>query len=233
MADVAPKLVAQVDMRAGRELVPVRREATLEQWAESINDHFDKVERSEGTASRHRIRAGAELIKVRGLIPHGEWEDWCKANIRRSLGDIRKVMKLAGADDPDAAIEKERSDDAERKRLVRANRADVRAISDPVVEQPKVLRGRALDKLLAARTFPNPDFKVAPEALMTHYNKFYLEISEYFLHSLVPRFMAFVTANQDSLLTDSEVVNSLHSLVDGIEAECRDMRESLYRFSES
>ena len=214
-------------------LCPFGASSTLEQWASSINDHFDKIEKSEVSASRHRLRAGAALIEVRKLIPHGEWEDWCKANIRRSLGDIRKVMKLAGADDQEAALEKERSDDAERKRLARANRADVRAVSESVVEQPKVLRGRALDKLLAARTIPNPNFKVAPEELTTHYNKFYIEISEYFLYSLVPRFMAFVTANQDSLLTDSEVVNSLHSLIDGIEAECRDMREPLYRFNEA
>jgi hypothetical protein len=42
-------------------------------------------------------------------LPEGKWEKWCKANItQRKQRDIQKVMKLAGADDPDAALEDER-----------------------------------------------------------------------------------------------------------------------------
>jgi hypothetical protein len=36
------------------------------------------------------------------------WGAWCKKWIRRSAGDIRKVMKLAGSTDPQAAADDER-----------------------------------------------------------------------------------------------------------------------------
>ena len=39
----------------------------------------------------------------------GGWEKWCKAHItQRTMRDIRKVMKLAGADDPEVAAAAER-----------------------------------------------------------------------------------------------------------------------------
>ena len=50
---------------------------------------------------------------------------WCADNIHRSKGDIRKLMALAGADDPEAAIAKERTD--ARSRMT-ANRANVRPV---------------------------------------------------------------------------------------------------------
>jgi hypothetical protein len=114
----APTLGQVIELRE-------RAPESLESAAASINRHIDLFTRSAGAYQAHRVRAGFELIAVRKRIPHGERENWCADNIHRSMGDIRKLMALAGADDPHAAVEEERS--ATRERM-RANRAHVRAV---------------------------------------------------------------------------------------------------------
>jgi len=72
--------------------------------------------------SRLRRRAAQRLV------PRGEWERWCNSNIRRSQQDIQKIMKLASADDPEAAHEAEkavnRADQAKSRSMVNSAKAE-------------------------------------------------------------------------------------------------------------
>jgi Protein of unknown function (DUF3102) len=85
---------------------------------EAINHSFANVDRLTTDAKQYRIAAGKALIEASQHVPAGEWGRWCKANVKRSERDIRKVMKLAGAADPQGAVEAER----EQNREARAKR---------------------------------------------------------------------------------------------------------------
>jgi hypothetical protein len=103
MRNVTPPTLAEViDLR-------LRAPGSLESAAASINRHIDLYLRADAGGQAHRVRAGFELIAVRKRIPHGQWETWCADNIHRSMRDIQRLMKMAGADDPEAAAEEERS----------------------------------------------------------------------------------------------------------------------------
>jgi ribosome modulation factor len=64
-------------------------------------------------ALSERIAAGRLLLIAQQRVQLGEtnlgWEHWCKENVKRSLGDIRKLLALGRADDPEAAQEAERA----------------------------------------------------------------------------------------------------------------------------
>jgi hypothetical protein len=86
---------------------------------EEINRYFADADRSIAEVKYSRIKAGKLLIEASQHVPAGEWGRWCKANVKRSERDIRKVMKLAGAVDPRAAADDERKrnrDDQARSR---------------------------------------------------------------------------------------------------------------------
>jgi hypothetical protein len=76
--------------------------------AEKINALFDKAAKADAKAETYRISAGQELANARTRVEAGEvgaitWTAWCAQNIRRSEGDIRKVLAIANAADPDKA----------------------------------------------------------------------------------------------------------------------------------
>lgn len=120
----APTLAEVIELR---ERVP----GSLESAAASINRHIDLFTRAAGAFGAHRVRAGFELIAVRKRIPHGQWETWCADNINRSMRDIQKLMTMAGADDPDQALERERTETRERVREHRAKSGVRTPLSDP------------------------------------------------------------------------------------------------------
>jgi hypothetical protein len=81
--------------------------------AEKINALFDRAAKADGKAETYRISAGQELAKARDRVEAGEageitWTSWCADNIRRSEGDIRKVLAIANAADPAKALAAER-----------------------------------------------------------------------------------------------------------------------------
>src|SRR5258706_15292379 len=85
--------------------------APLSDIAAEINGRFEKA----AEADDHRIAAGKLLITARERVKRGEagdvtWPDWLKQNIKRSMGDVRKVMALAGAKDPETARDQEKKD---------------------------------------------------------------------------------------------------------------------------
>ena len=104
---------------------------SLDDAARSINDHFFKISKAKSTADYHRVHAGRELVAVRKRIPHGEWEKWCRVNIQRSLGDIRKVIAIVEAPDPEAALDEERGDTCDRMKKHRTkSRARARDLDE-------------------------------------------------------------------------------------------------------
>jgi hypothetical protein len=73
--------------------------------------------------------AGKFLIEASKFVAPGKWGEWCKRYVRRSSGDIRKVMKIAGAVDAEAAADDERKRNAEAQAKRRDNeRSDVSAV---------------------------------------------------------------------------------------------------------
>jgi hypothetical protein len=110
-------------------------DADLETRAESINRHLDLGDRAEASASHHRIRAGQELLEARTLLAHGEWLPWCKANIKRGVRDVQKLLKIASAPNPAAALEAENAQRRESSKAVKyATVAHLETETSPVVE---------------------------------------------------------------------------------------------------
>jgi Protein of unknown function (DUF3102) len=83
------------------------------QMIHDINLAFRDADKAAGQVKSHRIQAGKLLIEASKHVPAGEWGRWCKANVKRSERDIRKVMKIAVADDPEAALREERKRNAD------------------------------------------------------------------------------------------------------------------------
>lgn len=86
---------------------------SLNMLARTITECFNKSEQARDKANNWRVTAGKHLIEARQRVEGGEagkirWQTWCKTNVKRSLGDIRKVLALAGASDPDEAARKQR-----------------------------------------------------------------------------------------------------------------------------
>jgi hypothetical protein len=104
------------DVVHGRELVPF---LSLDDRAASIRSHLVAAAASEADAKSHRIQAGMELLSVRAILPHGAWLPWCRVNIRRSVRDVQKLLKLAGSADPGAAVEAENARRREGARVVK------------------------------------------------------------------------------------------------------------------
>jgi hypothetical protein len=104
----APAAIEFAVASTGRELVLVQQQPSLDKRAASINRHIELILKAEGRAGYHRLRAGQELISARKHVPPGEWKAWCETNIKRSYRDIKRLLKIAGAEDPEAALEQER-----------------------------------------------------------------------------------------------------------------------------
>jgi hypothetical protein len=95
---------------------------TLPTVAKKINALFDKAAKADEKAETYRISAGQELANARVRVDTGEageitWTAWCADNIKRSEGDIRKVLAIANAADPvqAAAAERQRNREAVAK----------------------------------------------------------------------------------------------------------------------
>jgi hypothetical protein len=78
---------------------------TLEQRVAEINLLCDRLSQRGAQVQRLRLRTAIELYVVQKIVVTKKlaWEAWCQDNINRSLGDIRKLLKMAAAQDPEAA----------------------------------------------------------------------------------------------------------------------------------
>jgi len=102
---------------------------SLAELAKEIGKRWSEADQHNGRAEHARIEAGRLLIEAREQVDaahraHGSrsmWAAWCEVHVPgRSLRDIRRVMKMAGAADPAAAHEAEKA----------ANRASKQRTSD-------------------------------------------------------------------------------------------------------
>lgn len=108
-----------------------------------INGEFQKAALHADKVKRHRVRAGQLLIEASKYVPAGTWQEWCRSHIQRSLGDIRKCIKLASSVDPEAAAEDEKRRNAEAAQRARDNkRSDVSAVATNTPTLAELLSGR-------------------------------------------------------------------------------------------
>jgi hypothetical protein len=146
-SDSQPPAIEFSGASPGRALVPVPQREDLAARAAQINRHLDLLTKAEGNAGRHRLRAGQHLVEARKHVPPGEWIVWCNANIKRGQRDIQRLMKIAGADDPDAALDQERATNRAAQAASRAKATDVSRIVDELVETPEHVE--AIEKQVA------------------------------------------------------------------------------------
>lgn len=80
--------------------------ATFDFAAEANRAHAD-VERYASLAVRRAMDCGQLLVEVRGLLPHGQFEPWVRANCKFSLRSARRYMHMARLADELPDIERE------------------------------------------------------------------------------------------------------------------------------
>lgn len=104
-----------------------------------------KVNAAFNKESQYRITAGKLLVELKQRVDAGEagkitWTAYVAQNIERSLRDCQKVMKLAGAADPEKEAGKERAEARDRMKAVRARQAEeaanVRRQAEPAEPPP-------------------------------------------------------------------------------------------------
>ncbi len=106
-----------------KEVLSKHETAPLDAVANAINIKLRQADRSDNAASNHRLAAGRMLITLRKRV-EGEGLNWWKfaaEHFDRSRKDIEKIMRLARADDPEAAAEAERAEARERMARSRAS----------------------------------------------------------------------------------------------------------------
>jgi Protein of unknown function (DUF3102) len=80
-----------------------------------INDCWSQLNVLQTNVSNLRLEIGRLLIQAKEQVPHGEWANWYAENFPgRSMRDGQRCMKMAGADDPEAALAAEQKAAAER-----------------------------------------------------------------------------------------------------------------------
>jgi hypothetical protein len=138
------------DEGGGAAMPPIPNKLTLKSMAKAINACFESASKADVMAFDARISAGKMLIDAKLKVEtakaeHGSFKLWCEANIKRSKGDIYKVMKLAQAPDPTAAREAE-------KAIAREGMARTREATAAIVAE--ATKNEAVAKLETAK--PNP-----------------------------------------------------------------------------
>jgi hypothetical protein len=94
--------------------------------------HIYVARDAEGKMGRSRLKAGREMWQLRERVEAGDpeaeglsWWDYYNKHLKahlRSRRDAEKIMALAKADDPEAALEKERSAQRQRDHAARSCR---------------------------------------------------------------------------------------------------------------
>jgi hypothetical protein len=85
--------------------------ATLDDLGKAIRDTLDRADTSQRRADDLRITAGQMLLVAQQRVHEQKlvWSEWLKTNIPdRSDRDVRRLIALAKAPDPEAAIEEDR-----------------------------------------------------------------------------------------------------------------------------
>src|SRR5437879_8959378 len=114
---------------------------SLDDRVTALRKALAEVDKRDQHANDARLDAGRCLILVREDINalyqanrRVSWQAWCRENIPdRSDRDIRRLIKMANAADPEAARETEKTEARERMQRVRTNVRPVRGDIDPTL----------------------------------------------------------------------------------------------------
>jgi hypothetical protein len=111
------------------ENAPATNSRDLTQLATAINERSEAERELESQAFDHRVGTGKLLIEARAKVKEQglKWEAWCAGNIKRHQGDIRKLMRLASAENPREARQTEKAKNREGVRRTRENKTGERA----------------------------------------------------------------------------------------------------------
>jgi hypothetical protein len=134
-----------------------------------------------------RTRAAIVLAEMRQRVEAGEagdisWWDWFDQNVQRNRRDAEKLLKIASAEDPEAAAEEERRKaregmDATRKR--RAANVSHRWKREKVEREIQSYDSQVKDYILAIKTFDR-----ATAVAMTALRKFSPEARPFTIRKL-------------------------------------------------
>jgi len=114
----------------------------IEKLVVEIRAHLCDANNAQARCMKLRIAAGMKLIELRERIEvkkelgEVDWWKWCETNIRRSRKDCERLMRLAGADDPEAALE---ADNAKARDRMRKLRASVRSNGEDEIEEAEII----------------------------------------------------------------------------------------------
>ena len=76
------------------EVVESMENKSVEELAVEANQFYAQAEAVANVALMYMAQAGARLEVVKGKLPHGEFEEWCKNNLSFSKSKAEKMMKL-------------------------------------------------------------------------------------------------------------------------------------------
>lgn len=68
---------------------------STEQLTAEVNVRYKQAESLAAMSATMLADAGRRLIEIKGRIPHGQFEDWCKDNLVFSKSKAEKMMKLS------------------------------------------------------------------------------------------------------------------------------------------
>ncbi|MGY3496680.1 hypothetical protein [Bradyrhizobium sp. USDA 4502] len=90
-----------------KEVVSRHETEPLDTVANAINIKLRLADKSDIVAEDHRLAAGQMLVSLRKRVEDEglNWWKWANGRIDRSRRDIEKLMRIAKADDPEAAAE--------------------------------------------------------------------------------------------------------------------------------
>lgn len=77
------------------EVVESMENKSVEELAVEANQFYAQAEAVANVALMYMAQAGARLEVIKGKLPHGEFEEWCKNNLSFSKSKAEKMMKLS------------------------------------------------------------------------------------------------------------------------------------------
>ena len=76
------------------EVVDGIENKSIEELAKETNQLYAQAEAVANVSLMYMAQAGARLEVIKGKLPHGEFEEWCKNNLSFSKSKAEKMMKL-------------------------------------------------------------------------------------------------------------------------------------------
>jgi hypothetical protein len=122
------------NITALKKAIASHKTAPLDDVVKAINISLELSVTADNKARHHRLNAGRMLLDLRRRVEGegtNDWWKWQEGKFARSRKDIEKLMRMAKADDPEAAAELERTQTRERVQAHRALERTVRSEPEP------------------------------------------------------------------------------------------------------